>query len=198
MGACRLVARNGKMPQRSALQPNFCYLSHDDARSSRGTINFGYTLSVEHKKPCPLRLFCMHKHAGVAHDSLLSCNFHRCSWDHIAILPSHTLCLLCSFDSVQLQAPWQEMDLFTPPNRIISVVNSTNAMLAAVRRGDHHIEMRAHLDLTVLGSNWMNPGVGEIPYTVKSIQACTLLQYVVLYGSSSCERWMSYHPVAGK
>lgn len=95
-------------------------------------------------------------------------------YDFRFTLSQHCLWSMTALLYMQVLQNDETCTLFTPPSGVVTVVNSTNAMLAAVRRGDHHIEIRAHLDLTVLGSNWMNPGFGEIPYSVKSIQVCVM------------------------
>lgn len=59
---------------------------------------------------------------------------------------------------------------------VVTVVETAEALQEAVVAGKFHIEIRAHLDLTVLdlinGTSYI---LGEIPVTVRSIRVCCWL-----------------------
>ena len=52
----------------------------------------------------------------------------------------------------------------------VAVVETAEALQEAVAAGKAHIEIRAHLDLTVLDLQYIYGMLGDVPETVKSIR----------------------------
>ena len=65
----------------------------------------------------------------------------------------------------------EELSILSPAIETVTIVNSSETLLAAVKRGDRHIQLQAHLNLTNVGGvHSVNSGFGEMPWTVQSIQ----------------------------
>jgi hypothetical protein len=75
----------------------------------------------------------------------------------------------------------QDLAIFRPVIESVTVVNSSEALLAAVKRGDSHIQLRAHLDLTDMALNGASSVLGEIPWAVQSIQVRSSISSEHLY-----------------
>lgn len=69
---------------------------------------------------------------------------------------------------MQEPAP-EDLAMFEPMIETVTVVKSSESLLAAVRRGDGHMQLQAHLNLTGIGDG-LYSGIGEVPWAVQSIQ----------------------------
>lgn len=84
-----------------------------------------------------------------------------------------------------------ELYMFSPAIETVTIVNSSETLLASVKRGDRHIQLQAHLNLTkVRGVHGVTSGLGEVPWTVQSIQVrhLSVCRHSTIYDGAPKER----------
>lgn len=79
--------------------------------------------------------------------------------------------------------PWHAVQATAsrkPVKDAVTVVTTAEAFVAAVKRGDAHIEVQEHLHMPEISWAAVKPNLGDIPFSVLSITVCCVIISYVL------------------